>query len=76
MYAADEVTVERAQKVLAALEYERTGYEARIAATEKGLRPAFGLPLTVEQLDDRIKQVDAEIARVKKDVVSAESVDA
>lgn len=61
MYTADEATKQRQEAYIAALQHERDGYVARRDAKAKGLHTS-GLDLTVEQLDDRISQVDAVIA--------------
>ena len=65
MFSNDEATTERRDAYLAALEHEKRGYEARREAKQNGLHIG-GLDLSVEQLDDRIKQVAAEIKRAKK----------
>ncbi len=65
MFTKEEATAERRAAYVAALEHERAGYVARREAKQNGLHTG-GLDLTVEQLDDRIKQVDAMIKRVKK----------
>lgn len=71
MYAADELTVERAEARKASLEHERKGYVARIAAKKAGRFSGVGEDLTLEQLDDRVKQVDAEIKSATADVREA-----
>jgi hypothetical protein len=60
---------EQLQDQLAALEREKAGYKARVAAAESGRVEH----LSVEQLADRAKQVDAEIARVSKEIGGAKS---
>lgn len=62
MFTPKEATEERVKTYTDALEKEKVGYEARIAGVEAG-HPD---PRTVEQLKDRVKQVDAEKARVGK----------
>lgn len=57
-----DATLEQAGRYLAALEEEKAGYEARIARAKAGRVE----PLTERQLADRVKQVTAEIARVKR----------
>lgn len=59
-----EAIKERQAAYLAALEHEKAGYQARLKAKKQG-RHTVGLDLTVEQLADRIKQVDTAIKSVK-----------
>jgi hypothetical protein len=54
-------TAEQAASYLAALEREKLGYENRLENAKAGRNE----PLTQEQLGDRVKQVEAEIKRVK-----------
>jgi uncharacterized small protein (DUF1192 family) len=61
MFTKDEQTEERVDAYVDALEWERKGYEARLAAVGKNRDER----LDADQLQDRIDQVDAEIARVK-----------
>lgn len=49
---------------LAALERERQGYEARKPLAARGRDP-YTADMTVEQLDQRIADVDAELERVR-----------
>jgi uncharacterized small protein (DUF1192 family) len=46
---------------IAALEEEKSGYQSRLAALKVGKRDR----LDVDELGDRVKQVDAEIKRCK-----------
>lgn len=71
MYAKDEVTVERARARVAALEHEKTGYAARIEAKKAGRSSGIGEDLSVKALEDRQKQVDAEIKLAKADITRA-----
>lgn len=70
MYANSDITIERAEAYKAALEAEKEGYEARLAAKKNGRTSGIGSDLTEEQLLDRIKQVDDEIKRVDKQIDS------
>lgn len=63
MFSKDEATTERRQAYVAALEHEKAGYIARLEAKQNGLHTG-GLDLSVEQLADRIKQVDQVIKSV------------
>lgn len=62
MFTKEDATKERVADYSAALEREKAGYEARIARVDGG-RPD---PLPKEQLELRVKEVDAELARVSK----------
>lgn len=61
MFAKNELNTKRAAVMVASLEREKAGYEARVAAVKDGHED----PRTVAQLEDRIKQVDASIKRYK-----------
>ncbi len=54
-------TVEQVKAYVAALEREKQGYEARVDAAKNNRQER----LPVEQLEDRIVQVDAELKRAK-----------
>lgn len=54
-------TAEQASDQLAALEREQAGYEARLANAKAGRQER----LEVGELEDRVKQVQAEIKRLK-----------
>lgn len=62
MYTQAEATKERTEAYVVALEHEKEGYKARIAALAAGKRDR----LDKEQLTALVKGVDAEIARVKR----------
>lgn len=54
-------TAEQAADYLAALEREKEGYDVRLANAKAGRQER----LETAELEDRVKQVDAEIKRVK-----------
>lgn len=62
MFTAEEATKERVDAYLAGLERELDGYQFRVKALADGKFER----LTKEQLEARVKAVQAEIARVKK----------
>lgn len=62
MFTKEEATKERIAANVAALEREREGYDARIRGVEAGHDDR----LSIDTLKVRIKDVDAEIARLKK----------
>lgn len=57
-----ESSSEQIESYLAALELEKRGYEARLAAQKSGARED---PLSAAQLGGRVKQVEAEQKRVR-----------
>jgi outer membrane protein TolC len=64
MFSNDEASRERAAAYASALKEERISYERRIAALEAGV--SDNERLSNEQLEARIKGVDAELKRVEK----------
>lgn len=54
-------TAEQASAQVAALEREQTGYEVRLANAKAGRQER----LEIGELEDRVKQVQAEIKRLK-----------
>lgn len=59
---SDTPTDEQVATYVRALEEEKAGYRARVNALKHGRRDT----LDEAELADRVKQVDAEIARVRK----------
>lgn len=62
MFTAEETTKERVAAYVAALEQEKKGYAARLAALADGHTDR----LSADQLNARAKGVDDELARMKK----------
>jgi hypothetical protein len=62
VFTTAEATKERVDAYVASLEREKTSYETRIARIKGGRHD----PLDEKQLELRVKDVNAELARVKK----------
>lgn len=62
MFTKDEATKERVGAYVDALEREKEGYQARLQQLAEGKQER----LDTEQLQARVKAVDAELARAKK----------